>query len=383
MNDYNIGYRLVKNKEVSSRLISMGEKIAILGAGNGGYALASDLALSGYKVNLFELGRFSDFNLKPIEEKGGIEREGMRPGLAQIDVLTSNIDEALEDVKVVNVTIPAFAHREFIELMAQHLDSKTVIFFPLNFADVKLSRFIDENDLGIKTIIAGGETMPYACRRMGRPAYIFVRWIFPRIRVAAIPARNTGKLMESTKGYPINLKPVKSTLEVSMAYENPVGHIPMMILNAASIERTSGFWEIFYDTLVGGKEREGKPQRSQEKLIEAIKKEQSAVCEKLGFSFEAEPFMGELPSPAVPWSMETYWSMTERLDYRYLTEDVPFGLVTWASFGDLLGIETPTLDACIQIASVLLNRDFFAEGMTIEKLGFARMNVKQVVDFFK
>jgi len=337
----------------------MGERIAVLGAGNGGYALASDLALSGYKVNLFELERFRDFNLKPIEEKGGIERDGMRPGLAKIDVLTSDIEEVLDGAEIVNVTIPAFAHTEFIELMAPHLEGKTVIFFPLNFADVKLCKFIEEKNLDIKVIIAGGETMPYACRRMKRPAYIFVRWTFPRIRVAAMPASDTARLIESTKGYPINLEPVKSTLEVSMVYENPLGHIPMMLLNAASIERTSGKWEIFYDTLVGGKEREGKPQRSQEKLIEAIKHEQGAVCEKLGFSFEAEPYVGELPSPAVPWSLETYWSMTDRMDYRYLTEDVPYGLVTWASFGDLVGIETPTLDSCIQISSVLLGRDYF------------------------
>ena len=36
----------------------MRKRVAVLGAGNGGYALASDLALSGYKVNLFELERF-------------------------------------------------------------------------------------------------------------------------------------------------------------------------------------------------------------------------------------------------------------------------------------------------------------------------------------
>ena len=102
----------------------MGQRIAVLGAGNGGYALASDLALSGYKVNLFELERFNALNLKPIKEKGGIERDGMRPGLAKIDILTSNIKEALEDVEIVNVTIPAFAHMEFIELMAKHLNKK-------------------------------------------------------------------------------------------------------------------------------------------------------------------------------------------------------------------------------------------------------------------
>jgi opine dehydrogenase len=75
--------------------------------------------------------------------------------------------------------------------------------------------------------------------------------------------------------------------------------------------------------------------------------------------------------------------MTDRMDYRYLTEDVPHGLVTWASFGDLVRVDTPTIDACIQISSVLLQRDFRSEGVTLEKLGFGEMDKKQIVDYFK
>jgi len=48
-----------------------------------------------------------------------------------------------------------------------------------------------------------------------------------------------------------------------------------------------------------------------------------------------------------------------------------------------VGVKTPTLDSCIQISSVLLDRDFKAEGMTVEKLGFGGMTTKQVVDFFR
>ncbi len=44
---------------------------------------------------------------------------------------------------------------------------------------------------------------------------------------------------------------------------------------------------------------------------------------------------------------------------------------------------TPTLDACIQISSVLLGRDFMSEGLSVEKLGFGGMDAKQVVNFFQ
>jgi len=33
----------------------MSKKIAILGAGNGGYTMAADLSMVGYEVNLYEL----------------------------------------------------------------------------------------------------------------------------------------------------------------------------------------------------------------------------------------------------------------------------------------------------------------------------------------
>ena len=361
----------------------MKTNVAVLGAGNGGYALASDLALHGFSVNLFELERFKDHNLTPIEERGGIEREGVRPGFAEIDTLTSNIEEALADVAVVNITIPAFAHKEFIEIIEPHLDGKIVLFYPLNFADVKLRRHLEVEDGERDVIIGGGETMPYACRRMGRPAYIFVRWAFPKTRIAAFPSKETGKVVEILEQYPFGIEPAASTLEVSMAYDNPIGHVPMMILNAASIERTQGNWEIFYDTLVGGPGREGKPQPSQERLIESIRRERSGVCERLGINIEPEPFEGELPSPAVPPSLEVYWHMTDTLDYRYLTEDIPYGLVTWSSMGDLVGVPTPTMKACIRIASVLLGTDYWEEGLTMDKLGFAGFSPREIVEYFE
>src|SRR5258708_22321149 len=46
------------------------QKIAILGAGNGGCAAAADLTLRGYEVRLFSR---SETTLLPIVKRGGIE----------------------------------------------------------------------------------------------------------------------------------------------------------------------------------------------------------------------------------------------------------------------------------------------------------------------
>ena len=44
-------------------------KFAILGAGNGGHAMAADLALAGHEVRLFDLERFKATPIERLEEE--------------------------------------------------------------------------------------------------------------------------------------------------------------------------------------------------------------------------------------------------------------------------------------------------------------------------
>ena len=58
------------------------------------------------------------------------------------------------------------------------------------------------------------------------------------------------------------------------------------------------------------------------------------------------------------------------LEARHLTEDIPYGLVTYESLGKMLGVDTPVISAIITMAEGLLDRDFRAMGRTVEALGF-------------
>jgi opine dehydrogenase len=63
---------------------------------------------------------------------------------------------------------------------------------------------------------------------------------------------------------------------------------------------------------------------------------------------------------------------------RYVTEDVPFGLVPWSSMGRMWGVPTPTIDAFVQIASVIEGVNYFNEGVTVKDLGIEGVNPEQI-----
>ena len=66
------------------------------------------------------------------------------------------------------------------------------------------------------------------------------------------------------------------------------------------------------------------------------------------------------------------------VDSRYITEDVPQGLVLLESLGRALHIATPVASALIEIASAALGRPLRAQGRTLDALGHE--NVERILD---
>ncbi|MDH7604855.1 MAG: NAD/NADP octopine/nopaline dehydrogenase family protein, partial [Melioribacter sp.] len=67
-----------------------------------------------------------------------------------------------------------------------------------------------------------------------------------------------------------------------------------------------------------------------------------------------------------------------RLNMRYITEDVPMSLVPISSVGKKFGVQTPTIDAIIHLASILTQTDYWKEGRTVERLNIQNMTLKEL-----
>jgi opine dehydrogenase len=367
-------YRLLENT-IQWRGFKMArvDRVAILGGGNAGHACAADLTLAGLEVNMYELPEFKE-NIRPVLERGGIELTGVgRKGFANLNYVGTEIKEALHDVELIFVTVPAYGHERFAQLCAPYLqEGHVVVLHPghpggaLQFVNTLKQTGLKEN-----VRVAETNTLAYTCRLIG-PAEINIFLITKKLFTAALPAKYTSEVVQVLKDLYPSVVAAANVLESSLDDINGLLHTPIALLNAAKIENTGGKF-LFYT--------EGATP-SVASVIEAMDSERIAIAEAAGLKLN--PFHDLL--------FESGWFDTRKntiyeairaseflrtvsgpnsLQHRYITEDVPYGLVPIASIGDLLGVETTTTKSLIKIASVINKTDYWKVGRTAEKLGIA------------
>lgn len=63
---------------------------------------------------------------------------------------------------------------------------------------------------------------------------------------------------------------------------------------------------------------------------------------------------------------------------RYITEDVPYGLVPIAKLARKFNVATPIIDSVIELASVINHTDYMEKGVSLEELRIADLNREEL-----
>lgn len=362
-------------------------KVAVLGAGHGGLATAGHIVLRGHPVNIY-----SPFEkeLVPIRERGGIKLEGDANGFAameagQLELVTSSLDEAIRDVDLVMVILPALAHRTIASLIGPCLkEGQVVILSPgrtggaLEFKAI-LKRFAVQT----KFILAEAQTFLYAVESRG-PAHVEVMKVKYVVKVAALPAKDTqAALAVATKVYP-EYKPAANVLETSLNNHGAIVHPAPMLLNtglldlAAKGEDLRYYRDIITPTVCN-------------LVMEKIDAEKIATVNAFGLK----------PTSAKQWYKECYGIEGDTLydvlqnnhyyagfsapkhflAYYHVLDEVPNSLVPLSEFGKVVGVQTPMMDAIIELANAMCAVDFRKEGRTLDKLGFPSIDRDAMLEY--
>ena len=66
------------------------------------------------------------------------------------------------------------------------------------------------------------------------------------------------------------------------------------------------------------------------------------------------------------------------LDHKFITEDVPTGLIPISALGAAAGVPTPAIDALVELARTMTGRDFADQARTLARLGLEGMSATEI-----
>jgi len=66
------------------------------------------------------------------------------------------------------------------------------------------------------------------------------------------------------------------------------------------------------------------------------------------------------------------------LEHKFITEDVPTGLIPMSALGAAARVPTPAIDALVTIVHSITGRDFAAEARTLARLGLSGMSAAEI-----
>lgn len=354
-------------------------RVAVLGAGNGGVATAFDFAQHGHEVSLYAAAEF-DSNVVAVDRAGGITATGDLEGFCSIRYAGHDAGEAMSGAQLVMLVGPAYSTEPLAAAAGPHLtDGVAVLICPGSCAGaIAFKRAVGLELEDERYIVGETSTLPYAVRVTEPGAVNVFLKLTAGVFVAGLPRAGTDRLYDLVREVWPAVEKAESVLQTTLQNGNPVIHPAVTLLNAGLLERTGGDF-LFYEEGVTA---------SVGRLIEAVDKERLAIAGALRVTVLPEPAVGVRQGYMRLENYSTGYSTApgfegiaaqRKLDHRYLTEDVGYSLSFLADLAARVGVPTPAIDAVITIASVVLARDFRAEGIrTVSTLGLDGMSPEEL-----
>jgi opine dehydrogenase len=353
----------------------------VIGAGNGGKAMAAHLSLMGFDVTLYNR---TPENVATIKSRGGIELEsyeGGPHGFGELKLVTSDMKEALAEANMVMIVVPSSAHANIAKMTARFLhDGQIVVLHPgRTCGAIEFDGVIRKHGCSVDVTIAEAETFIYASRSDG-PAQARIFRIKDAVPLAALPATMTENVLEKIhSAYPQYINGV-NVLYTGLNNMGAIFHPALAILNAARIESTRGDFQFYVDGVTPAVAR----------VLEVLDRERVTVAASMGVRAGtamdwleiAYGAVGENLYEAIQNQSGYYGIMAPKtLHHRYIFEDVPMSLVPIARLGERYGVSVRGMNSIIRMACFIHRTDYWRRGRTPVNLGIEGLSVSELTRF--
>lgn len=346
----------------------------VVGAGNGGQAMAGYLAMRGFGINLWNR---SAWTVDRINEFGGIQLEGHYSGFAVPNLVTDDIDKALDGARIIMVTVPASAHSTVARTMAKSLkDGQIIVLNPGRTGGAfAFRRDLERSGCEADVLLAEAGTFLYASRTK-EPGRSHIYGVKKHVSVAALPARRTMDVLRALRPAFPQFIPAESVLATSLDNMGAIFHPAPTLLNAGRIENNETYDH--YKTGISP---------AVANLLHRMDEERLAIAHALGTAARS----------AIEWLRDTYGvagkdlytaiqnnpayddiTAPKSLDTRYINEDIPFSLIPLIALGKSAGVATPVLKSVVSLAESMFGCDYRSIGRGAEEMGVAGLNARQI-----
>lgn len=375
--------------------------ITIVGAGNAGSACAFMAAEAGHKVSILKTSNritHDDHFEAMVSNKGVYCIDNTKTGhftdsandaektFQPLELITRDPKAAIEGADVVMIFIQTTYHKALAEKIAKYFeDNQLVMLIPGYAGSIFYSEYCNKNP-----IFAEGESTPNDARVVEAGT---VKVLFKNARnsLSFFPAIRTSEGMAIASrlfpAYNIEKKDIrKHIFDSALHNPNIIVHTVGLYVMYPMLEYCSKH----HPDEVPYMYRDALSTDMAWLMIKKLDAEKMALQKALGCEvipyLEACLFRNEedlkqdarevfesykISSPPGPYSF----------DNRYVTEDVPMGLVLMASLGEKFGVSMPECHRLIEVCGGILERDFYKEGRTLTSLGLANLTREELLDF--
>jgi opine dehydrogenase len=330
-------------------------RVGIVGAGSIAFGTAAFLEQAGHQPTLWSPSGERTKALaagEPLVAAGAIEGT-FHPATAQ------DAAGLVSDAEAILIALPAYGHKSVLDAIAPHVTaSQTIIFSShASFGALYLSRLLAARGI-TATIVAWGTTV--VTGRQRSPTSVNVNTVRKRLDLATVPASRSAEGLAVCQAlFGDRFVDRGSLMAIALSNLNPQNHMGIALGNMTRMERGEAWSQGQNVTPNVGR------------LLEELDQERLAIATELGLEVR-DIFQHFHLSFHVPVSSISQMNQEMHeagnggtgpttADSRYVTEDVPFGLVATAKLGRLAGKPAALHEAGISIFSAMYGRDFAAE----------------------
>lgn len=355
-------------------------KISILGAGNAGCAVAADLTLKGHEVTLIKTSHsMHDDNFEYLQNNDGkmVLDEFGEIKTAYISKVTRDLTE-LKNSEVVIIYIQTNYHEQLIKKISDIIEDNQILLINPGYLS---TAYVVKHCSDKKLIVAEAESS-FIDGRIMEPGYFRVGFRNVRNPIGIYPRERKEEAIIKLDKLDERFVYLDSVVEAAIHNPNLIVHTVGSVMSIPRIEKSKGEFCMYHEAYT-------RDNPSTWNILEALDKEKMTVLKKMGFKelsyVEACKYRNSLNESEDAKEvflnyaeMDTRAKGPTKVDSRYISEDVPQGLVMLESLGKTLNVETPIASSLINIASAALDRNLRNEGRTLEGLG--RDNLKKILE---